>query len=134
MTLNHLQSNSFELFLKRSFLILAVLVIMFSLPASADAFAGGDGSEENPWQIADAAHLQQIGQAPSTLNCDYILTDSITLSFVWTPVGSFENPFTGNLNGNGHTIHGLTIDTSSPNAGLFAQTQDAVNESSARTG
>lgn len=47
------------------------------------------------------------------LNGDFILMNDIDLSGVnWNPIGINSAPFTGHLDGNGHKILNLTIDTS----------------------
>lgn len=47
------------------------------------------------------------------LNGDFILMNDIDLSGVnWNPIGTNSAPFTGHLDGNGHKISNLTIDTS----------------------
>lgn len=47
------------------------------------------------------------------LNGDFILMNDIDLSGVnWNPIGINSAPFTGHLDGNGHKISNLTIDTS----------------------
>ena len=45
------------------------------------------------------------------LDGDYILTNDIDISGEnWTPIGTIEEPFKGTLDGDGHTISGLTIE------------------------
>ncbi|MFZ4896511.1 glycoside hydrolase family 97 catalytic domain-containing protein [Plantibacter sp. Mn2098] len=62
---------------------------------------------DNPvghYSIASEADLDLLRQHPSST---FDLTKDITLTRAWTPVDSF----TGELNGNGHTISGLSIST-----------------------
>ncbi len=47
------------------------------------------------------------------------LTGDITLTGEWTPIGTYDNPYTGTFDGGGHTITGLTVTTSDQYAGLF---------------
>lgn len=102
-------------------------------------FAGGDGTEENPYQIATAAQLSAIRK---DLTAHYVLTSDITLSGVWKVIGYYgcgpEEGFTGTLDGAGHTIRGLNIDKTSydnPNVsgddgafGLFADVYGTVRD------
>lgn len=45
------------------------------------------------------------------LDGDYVLTNDIDISGEnWTPIGTIEKPFKGTLDGDGHTISGLTIE------------------------
>ena len=65
-------------------------------------------------EIASAEDLAKIGsEAGYPLAGNYELTNDITLSGNWTPIGTEDNPFTGNINGNGHTITGLNINKDS---------------------
>ena len=47
------------------------------------------------------------------------LTDDITLTGEWTPIGDNNNQYTGTFDGGDHTITGLTVTTSDQYAGLF---------------
>jgi hypothetical protein len=95
----------------------------------ADSFAGGDGSEAAPYQIADAAQLARLAYLVNSDNATYggshyKLTANIDLSaHEWTPIGSFmpPQPFQGTFDGSGCTIAGLNIDVTdgSPCQGLF---------------
>ena len=56
---------------------------------------------------------------PSTGCNGYELRKDITLTNNWTPVGNSSDPFTGNFDGNGHTISNLTINSSAKYVGFF---------------
>lgn len=61
--------------------------------------------------ISTAEDLKAIA---NDLDGDYILTDDIDISGEnWTPIGTREEPFKGTLDGDGHTISGLTIEEDS---------------------
>lgn len=91
-------------------------------------FAGGDGTMENPYIIITAAHLNNIR---NYLTSHFILEDDIDLSGYsegegWNPMA----PFSGTLNGKGHTITQLTINRPSANyQALFAYMTGAVIDS-----
>ena len=73
------------------------LVLATALLTSVSAFA--------QTEISTEAQLKAID-----LNGDYVLTQDITLSDnEWTPIGTSDRPFTGTLDGQGHTIKGLTV-------------------------
>ncbi|HZR33803.1 MAG TPA: hypothetical protein VFA75_00405 [Nevskia sp.] len=68
--------------------------------------------------IASANDLQGI---QNNLSGTYVLVSDVSLTSAFTPLGGAGSPFTGSFDGRGHTITGLTLSTSSGNAGLFAQ-------------
>ncbi len=89
------------------------------------SFAGGDGSQGNPYQIETVEQLQELS---NNLTDYFIITQNIDASGTSTwnsgsgfaPIGS-GTPFTGNLNGQGFIISDLFIDRSSTdNVALFA--------------
>lgn len=97
----------------------------------ADAFDGGDGTPENPYQIATAEQLALLAQQTNTgMGGDayYILTSDIILndgdSLLWTPIGNL-GIFTGVFDGNDHIIRGLYEDGQKV-SGLFASTENAT--------
>lgn len=54
------------------------------------------------------------------LDATYVLGADITLTGTWTPLGTTATPFTGQFNGNGHSIIGLDITaTSGQGTGMF---------------
>lgn len=75
------------------------LVLATALLTSVSAFA--------QTEISTEAQLKAIAK---DLNGSYVLTQNITLSDdEWTPIGTSDHPFTGTLDGKGHTIIGLTV-------------------------
>ena len=87
-------------------------------------FAGGSGSQANPYKISTIEHLNNISLYP---NAHYILISDITLPQVqegqsnYMPLFDDETMFNGSLNGNGKTIYNLTIcNTDTFYTGLFA--------------
>lgn len=82
---------------------------------------------QNTATITTAAELWAISK---NLDGDYTLGADIDLSgMAWYPIGSEDAPFTGTLNGNGHTITGLTMENTREmdGVGLFGYTgTDAV--------
>lgn len=57
-----------------------------------------------------------------TLEADIELTGS------WEPIGTAQTPYTGTFNGNGKTITGLTIDSSSQYVGMFGYLKGEVTK------
>lgn len=113
----------------------------------ATAFAGGTGTESDPYQIADGAQLaylaSEVNKGQTYENSYFVLTADIDLAkHDWTPIGNsfsgllFRLPdyslFAGNLDGKGHTISNISIGTeSSPLEsdvfGLFGATSGKIS-------
>lgn len=74
-------------------------------------------------QISNEAELKAIA---NDLWGDYVLTQDITLTGEWTPLGTEEEPFLGTFDGQGHTIKGLTISKKADNLGFFGFTTGAT--------
>ena len=97
------------------------LVLATALLTSASAFA--------QTEISSEAQLKAIAK---DLNGSYVLTQDITLSDAeWTPIGTKDNPFKGTLDGQGHTIKGLTVgnganNDSNKNKAFFGFTNGAT--------
>ncbi len=135
--------------MQRKFLpLLLVLTMIFSLlgfnPVSygieTTGFAGGSGSETDPWQIATAEHLDYVRNYLGPENHDqyFELIADIDLDVPpynegegWEPIGDWNywpnNGFHGTFDGNGHTISGLFINQTDYNAaGLFGVAYNAI--------
>lgn len=115
-------------------LILAVFLALFSVgyafawfatstsqksgvTGSAGAyFASGSGTEADPFVITNAQHLSNLAalQAAGKLQQKYHfeLGNDIDMSGrVVPPIGTADNPFIGDFDGNGHTVSGLVVST-----------------------
>lgn len=84
----------------------------------------GSGTEAAPYEIPDVGKLTalqtQVNDKGFTYDGKWFkLTDSISLTGNWTPIGT-PMAFAGSLDGNGKTIDGLNVNVASGNAGLFA--------------
>lgn len=81
------------------------LVLATALLTSVSAFA--------QTRISTEAQLKAIA---NDLKGTYVLENDITLSDdEWTPIGTKDRPFTGTLDGQGHTIIGLTVGNGAQN-------------------
>ena len=103
----------------------AVMLLALVLPAGAlllPSFAGGDGTELNPWQVATAEQLDMVGNYQGAAYTDkyFIQVADIDLGVSpwnegagWDPIGGWLDnvSFRGTYDGNGYTISNLTIDT-----------------------
>ena len=120
--------------------VMALILCLTLLPTAAQAadsawdgsiaaaFAGGTGTESDPYQIADGAQLaylaSEVNKGQPYENSYFVLTADIDLAnHDWTPIGnSFSDAlfggtdyhlFAGNLDGKGHTIFNISIGTES---------------------
>ncbi|MEG2237496.1 MAG: BACON domain-containing protein [Akkermansia sp.] len=96
----------------------------------AETFAGGSGTKNDPYLIANAQQLSELtnycgSQHQSTY---FALVHDIDCSAIttWSPIGSyadndFSHGFQGKLDGRGHSIQSLTLSTTTTNhVGMFA--------------
>lgn len=87
-------------------------------------FLEGDGSAQNPYQVATPANLGHIQQH---LNYHFIQTADIDISddtaFVsgFPMIGGEGTPFSGSYDGSGYSISSLRINAGGENVGLFAE-------------
>ncbi len=87
-------------------------------------FAGGSGTAEDPYLIADAIHLDNVRYC---LNAHFRLISDIDLNVApynegkgWKPIGGYPYVFSGQFDGNGKTIRGLYINRpGEDDVGLF---------------
>ena len=131
-------------------LICFIAVLFIRMPVRADdgvpatawrdnaaaAFAGGNGTETDPYQITDGAQLAKIAKdvenGTAYKDAYFRLENDIDLSaHRWNPIGVYKwygdttdnRMFAGFLDGNGKTITGLIVDerTEKNRAGLFGK-------------
>ncbi len=117
--------------------LITLIFISTSAFSNTDSlFAGGSGTEMEPYLIENAEHLYNVRHF---LDAYFLQTSDIdldtldyTLGTGWEPIGSCDQslegiPFSGHYDGGGHSISNLFIDRSdSIPAGLFGCTQTAV--------
>ena len=109
--------------LKQSFaLVLALVLALSCLSVSTFAAETNSGKWEGWTPISNATELRKI---ENDMNGKYYLTNDITLSGSWTPIGGVGDNganFEGTFDGNGHVISGLNYSNTSATAqyiGLF---------------
>lgn len=70
--------------------------------------------------------VEDLKNVANNLDGTYNLMNDLDLSGLeWNPLGSSDEPFTGEFYGNGHTISNLTITTAEDIQGLFGYTEGA---------
>ena len=115
--------------------------------STAAAFAGGTGTAEDPYQIANGAQLAYLASSVNNGETyeekNFVLTANIDLNELpWTPIAnSFSNAlfggsdyrvFAGNFDGNGYTISKVSIGSEttpfeSDVFGLFGATEGKIS-------
>ena len=98
---------------------------------STTLYADGNGTVDNPYQIADWVHLDNVRE---TLDANFTLVNDLDTGATgyeitasgsandnqgFDPIGNSTNKFVGSLDGNGNEIQGLTINRTSDDVGLI---------------
>jgi len=105
------------------------------LACTPSIYDGGDGTDDDPYQISNIDQLQCIDQLRTQ---DFELVDDVAAhgTEYWNDGDGFEpigeqfsgqggDPFSGDFDGNGFTIEGMTIDRfDEPFVGIFAITDE----------
>lgn len=95
---------------KKMTLLRTSFALASALFASTTAFA----------QAVQVSNEAELKTALSNTSADIVLTQDITLSGEWIPIGTKEAPYMGTFDGQGHAIKGLTITTKADNLGFFS--------------
>ncbi len=103
---------------KKCMAVLLVLVMMLTavpmiaLATSDPPFAGGDGSQDHPYEIANQDQLDSVRDY---LGSYFMQTANITINTItypnWAPIGTVASPFTGSYDGGDYWIRDLKINT-----------------------
>ena len=98
----------------KGILLSEILAAVLCISVNSWAYSGGDGSPENPYQIANTADLLALGADTDNYDKCFILTADIDLAgepFNTAVINStVDMPFTGIFDGNGHKISNLSIE------------------------
>ncbi|MBE5906880.1 MAG: hypothetical protein E7277_08890 [Lachnospiraceae bacterium] len=129
---------------------LTVAAGSFTLPLSIPAttanaasitslFAGGKGTQKNPYQIKTVKQFSNIGKNKTTLKAHYVLKNDLNLkNKTFKSIGrvtgkdmmkgDFSGSFSGTFDGKGHTIQNVTIvqEKNEMGSGLFDVTTGTV--------
>lgn len=69
-----------------------------------------DGRTYEVYNADGLKNIAKLVNEEGKTDIDITLTGNITLTGEWTPIGNYEQKYTGTFDGNGKTITGLTID------------------------
>ena len=107
------------------------LLIAVLLGCASAAFGwDGAGIEKNPYLIQNEQDIielrEQINRGDNEYNGIYFaLTNDITLTGEWTPIGTDDFQFKGHLDGRNHGVRNVNITSTSDFVGFFTQLSDA---------
>ena len=99
--------------------------------SEADAYDGGTGTKDDPYQIATGEQLRrlavQTAAAAANSNYYFVQTEDIDLGGLdFAPIGSSSQNFKGTYDGDGHTIRNFTQNMTEANAGLFGYVAGSI--------
>ena len=122
-------------------LTLATLLPQLVLAQTATQPAQGDGSKDNPYQIATIENLMWFCDQVNTVDrslCAVLTQDIDMAGQDWTPIGNYgtngRSSYCGYFNGQGHVLRNLTISLTNEGkkvqlrVGLFSSTDAATIE------
>jgi hypothetical protein len=101
--------------------------------APTHPFAGGTGTEQDPFQISTPTQLDSVR---NYLDAHFVLINDIDLDVApynsgegWEPIGTSTRPFTGNFDGEDNLISNLYINRpTQDNVGFFSSTSGGLLE------
>ncbi|MHC4088499.1 MAG: GLUG motif-containing protein [Planctomycetota bacterium] len=93
-----------------------VLICFFCLPVQAK-YSGGTGEPNNPYQIADANDMNEIGIHPEDMSAHFILVNDINLIEYSGTEFNIKGTFSGTFDGNGFVISNFTPTSEHPGGG-----------------
>jgi len=106
-------------------LLITLILTTFSPNLFAEGtYSGGSGTAEDPYLIATAEDMNEIGENSDDWDAHFLLTADINLidynETNFNIIGhNSTTPFTGVFDGNGHTISNFTYESNSYYVGLF---------------
>ena len=123
--------------------LMLLAAVIFVIPAAgvkaawdgsvAANFAGGNGTEANPYLISNAKELaflaEKVNLGNDTASTYYKLTADIDVSggSEWTAIGTYIDRFKGTFDGGGHIVSGININKPDKNfQGLFGYSEGII--------
>ncbi len=117
-------------------MLLIAMMMGITIVCSAQ-FAGGSGTEQDPWIVETAHHLNNLRNYLGEEHGDkhFLQRADIDLGVPpwnqgdgWRPIGWHVEPFMGNYDGNNHKIMNMTTDRLfyGFHIGLFGETENAI--------
>lgn len=119
--------------------LLLVSLLVTAVNTSMAYFAGGEGTEDEPWRIETAEQLNNVREFTDSsflltadIDLDEFLWDDYKDDYInegegWEPIGCSENAFRGVFDGSGYRVKGLYINRGhADEQGLFGETEEAL--------
>lgn len=125
--------------IKPSFVFLTLLIMSNIL--SAGTYSGGSGWGNDPFRIATLSDLEELSSTSADWNCYFVQVADIDASSMaswnsgagFSPIGENYNEFTGNYDGQNHTIDSLYINRpAAEHIGMFGYTKGGAEISNVR--
>ena len=122
---------------RRATAALAIILLTAQTAWADSTFSGGDGSQGNPYKIANETDLRQLATDVNGGNSYsgkfFQQSQNITLTQNFTSIGCSKSSsqggsksFSGTYDGGNKTISGLTINGSTTMQGLFGRVENAT--------
>jgi hypothetical protein len=112
----------------KNFRFSLVLIVLLTGGISFAKYSGGTGEPNDPYRIAGAEDLNDIGNHFEDFNKCFVMVNDINLGDYagdeFNIIGDNTNPFTGVFDGNGHAVSNFTYQTTSNYVGLFGYVYD----------
>jgi uncharacterized repeat protein (TIGR02543 family) len=80
----------------------------------------------NALYFIEVSSAQQLSDIRNDLSASYALTQDISLTGEWTPIGNASAAFSGLFDGNGFTISNLTVTATQSYVGLFGYSTGVI--------
>lgn len=113
-------------------LTVSLVIVFVTAGVCCGRYSGGDGTAENPYRIATAEDLNDIGSHVEDFNKCFVMVNDINLADYtgaqFNIIGDYlQLPFTGVFDGNGHTIWNFGYESTQQNeeTGIFGYVSDA---------
>ena len=116
---------------KNKLILFSMLALSFLVSCDSSTPAPAAPADDDAWKQTEyisITKVEELKRIPELPDKKFILVEDLDLSSegAWTPLCSMEKPFTGEFDGNGHTLTGLSVSGSGDTPlGLFAALKGA---------
>jgi hypothetical protein len=100
-----------------------VCVLLIASGVTVGKYSGGTGEPNDPYRIATANDLNDIGNHPGDWGSHFVMVYDVNLAEYTGTQFNMIDVFSGVFDGNGHAISNFTYDGEGGNVGLFGHVQ-----------